>query len=171
MLGDDDGSMFFPIISVAGAGSTISIVTSGSVPRKNELVINSSARRFKKNIRALPASRSEGLYDITAHLFEWRANTATPNVSDLGFIADEVVDIFPEVVVRETITTNLDELLAWDKAQQDQEETSHPVDLGPRPEAITEVGEPMSIRYDLLVVPLIQEVQKLNARIAVLEAA
>ena len=54
----------------------------------------SSSRRYKDNIEDLDIN-TEKVYDLRPVSFKWKSN----GVSDFGFIAEEVQDILPELVV------------------------------------------------------------------------
>ena len=111
--GDTDTGMYSTgadsIGFTAGNGLRTSIGTAGtylytvSVASAVEVNINgasglltkvSSSRRYKDNIEDLDIN-TEKVYDLRPVSFKWKSN----GVSDFGFIAEEVQDILPELVV------------------------------------------------------------------------
>jgi hypothetical protein len=100
---------------------------------------DTSSRLLKKNIENL----SYGLEDVlkmSAKKYNWKRDESI----DLGFIADEMVKIIPEIVFFSTQMTN--------------QTTGVPV------------GEPLSINYDRLIPVLVKAIQELKQEIDTLKS-
>ena len=63
----------------------------------NIVVLKSSSKRYKRNIVDI-ALDSNKLYDLRPVDFEWNEKSATDGKKDIGLIAEEVVEIFPQIV-------------------------------------------------------------------------
>jgi len=86
-------------VSMSGNGLyiyTISVESAVEVNinGSNKIVKVSSSRRYKDNIADLDIN-TEKIYDLRPVSFDWKSN----GTSDFGFIAEEVHDILPELVV------------------------------------------------------------------------
>ena len=76
-----------------GGGTGTAVVHSGS----NLLLSNTSSKKYKRNIVdiALDSNKIDKLRPVD---FEWNENSAMEGVKDIGLIAEEVHEIFPEIV-------------------------------------------------------------------------
>ena len=120
--------------TASGAGnSTLKYNTSTGL-----VSFDTSARIFKKDIIDLEYGL-ESVLKMQPKKYKWKSN----DNEDLGFIADEMYQIIPEVVYLADNKINKTEL-------QD--------------------GEPMGINYDRLVPILVKSIQELQAKIVTLES-
>ncbi|MFA6170408.1 MAG: tail fiber domain-containing protein [Candidatus Margulisiibacteriota bacterium] len=78
-------------LSPAGAGTTLVVTSTG------EVVPQSSSRRYKKEIVDYRLDLSK-LNELRPVRFKWNDVSATPNQPDFGLIAEEVAQIYPELV-------------------------------------------------------------------------
>jgi hypothetical protein len=129
-----DGDLYLHNISAGAGQSTLkyNYTSTGLV------TYDTSSRLLKKDIENL----GYGLDDVlkmSAKKYKWKKDDSI----DLGFIADEMVKIIPEIVFFSTEMTN--------------ETTGVPI------------GEPLSINYDRLIPVLVKAIQELEARIKQLE--
>ncbi len=88
-----NGYVYMPSIN-AGSTSYTMYWNSGD----GRLYRTSSSRRYKHDIKdyVIDTNKIMQLRPVT---FKWNQNTATPNKSDFGMIAEEVNKIFPEIVI------------------------------------------------------------------------
>lgn len=110
---------------------------------------NSSSEKYKDNIRDY--NDSSFIYDLTPRQYD-RKDGSTKD--EIGLIAEEVAITFPDAVFYK------------------QERIYTPVEGSENNEQIMtyrQTNEPEGIDYVSLIVPLLAEVQKLNARVALLE--
>ncbi len=77
----------FPNIVASGAMSAV-----GFSGVNNQLILDASRREFKKNVQKVKQSDIGKLNPVT---FEWNDKSTTPNVEDMGFIAEEVQRVNP----------------------------------------------------------------------------
>lgn len=96
-----------------------------------------SARIFKKDIQELEYGL-QSVLSMRPKKYKWKLNDDT----DLGFIADEMYQIIPEIVFLANNSINQTEL---------------------------EDGEPMGINYDRLIPVLVKAIQELSAKVSALE--
>jgi len=128
-----DGTFYMYNMSTGAGNSTLKYNTSTG------LVTNdSSARIFKKDIVDLEYGL-DAVLKMSSKKYKWKSN----DTEDLGFIADEMFEIIPEIVYLANNKINKTEL-------QD--------------------GEPMGINYDRLVPVLVKAIQEQNQLIENLEA-
>ena len=125
-----DGDLYLHNITAGAGQSTLkyNYTSTGLV------TYDTSSRLLKKDIENL----SYGLDDVlkmSAKKYKWKRDDSI----DLGFIADEMVKIIPEIVFFSTEMTN--------------ETTGVPI------------GEPLSINYDRLIPVLVKAIQELNERL------
>ena len=100
-----------------------------------KVVYNSSSQRYKNNIRNIETDTSK-IYEIECKTYESNDIGEEEEIrTDFGFIAEEMVELFPSVVC---------------------------LDKENRPDAIN---------YQMLVVPVIAELQKLKEKVTALENA
>ena len=85
-----------------GPGTNVVASTNGTLLRAN------SSRRYKTNIRALPSDAAAVLM-LRPVGFDWRST----GESDVGLIAEEVAEVLPELVVRDS--TGRPEAVHYDK--------------------------------------------------------
>jgi hypothetical protein len=117
----------------AGAGnSTLKYTTSTGA-----VTFDSSARIFKKDIVNLEYGL-DSVLKMQPKKYKWKLNDS----ADLGFIADEMYEVIPEIVYLAENKINKSEL---------------------------KDGEPMGINYDRLIPVLVKAIQELEARIKQLE--
>ena len=111
----------------------------------------SSSQRYKEDIRDLEEDTSK-IYDLVPRSFkykDWYCDTKEPVVH--GLIAEEVVEVMPELVAMTT----------YDKLNKKAKENFE----GEIPD-----GEiPDNVRYTKLIVPMLAEMQKLRDRVEELE--
>jgi len=81
------------IQTTLGGGTGTAVVHNGS----NLLLSNTSSKKYKRNIVdiALDSNKIDKLRPVD---FEWNENSAMEGVKDIGLIAEEVHEIFPEIV-------------------------------------------------------------------------
>jgi hypothetical protein len=130
-----DGDLYLHNITSGAGNSTLkyNYTSTGLV------TYDTSSRLLKKNIENL----SYGLEDVlkmSAKKYNWKRDESI----DLGFIADEMVKIIPEIVFFSTQMTN--------------QTTGVPV------------GEPLSINYDRLIPVLVKAIQELKQEIDTLKS-
>jgi hypothetical protein len=111
----------------------------------NELHSVTSARVYKDDIHDLGGAA--GIYDLQPRRFTWNDRSGSAGVDDFGLIADEVADVYPQAVVYKDFL-GADGLPGVDGFE-----------------------EPYSVRYQMLSVLLLAELQTLNERVAALEAS
>ena len=124
-----DGDLYLHNISAGAGNSTLkyNYTSTGLV------TYDTSSRLLKKDIENL----GYGLDDVlkmSAKKYKWKRDDSI----DLGFIADEMVKIIPEIVFFSTEMTN--------------ETTGVPI------------GQPLSINYDRLIPVLVKAIQELSAQ-------
>jgi len=109
---------------------------------------DSSSREFKENITDLPNDVSEKIYDLQPRQYDKIAGAK----DQFGLIAEEVYEIYPQLVSckREAITEEY-----TDEFGQNQT----------RVKEYRRTNIPETVNYKYLVVPLLQEVQKLKNEI------
>ncbi|MFA5035346.1 MAG: tail fiber domain-containing protein, partial [Candidatus Margulisiibacteriota bacterium] len=85
------GRVHMTNLSPAGAGTVLVISATG------EVYPQSSSRRYKKDIvdYQIEAAKVSQLRPVR---FRWKETTATPNEPDFGLIAEEVNEVFPDLV-------------------------------------------------------------------------
>jgi hypothetical protein len=130
-----DGDVYFHNISAGAGNSTLKY----NYTSTGLMTYDTSSRLLKKDIENL----SYGLEDVlkmSAKKYKWKRDDSI----DLGFIADEMVKIIPEIVFFSTEMTN--------------ETTGVPI------------GQPLSINYDRLIPILVIAIQELKAEIDILKA-
>lgn len=118
------------ISGVRGVATGIANAIPVLIDSADQLGTVSSSIRFKHNVQDM-ADASAKLYDLRSVTFEY--NNDVTNSTQFGFIAEEVAQVFPEIVVYED-------------------------------------GQPYSVQYHVLPQLIINELQKLAARVAALEA-
>ncbi|OGC12372.1 hypothetical protein A3K48_07970 [candidate division WOR-1 bacterium RIFOXYA12_FULL_52_29] len=101
-----DGRVKMVNLAPAGAGTTLVITSTG------EVVPQSSSRRYKKEIvdYQVDSAKFNSLRPVR---FKWNDVSATPNQPDFGLIAEEVVEVYPELVALNN--NGLPESVAYDK--------------------------------------------------------
>jgi len=147
MVIEHDGGIFMNDLLAAGASTDLNINGSG------ELHSVTSSRLYKVNERPL-ALNSSLLYELDVKSFTWGPNSGSAGQEDFGVIAEDVYPVIPELV-------NL---------RRDQTRRK----VSGRDETVVEaVGEPKpySIRHGMLPILLLDAVQKLERRVAVLESS
>ena len=87
---DNTACYIFGISGVVGAGTTVEITTSG------QLINPSSSRRYKDNIESLPEI-SDQLMQLEPVQFTYK--TDADNRKQYGLIAEDVLSVYPELVV------------------------------------------------------------------------
>jgi hypothetical protein len=127
-----DGA-FYMYNMTAGAGLSTLKYHTGT----GEVTYDTSARIFKKDIVDLEYGL-DSVLKMNPKKYKWKSN----NEQDLGFIADEMHQVIPEIV-----------FLADNKANKTE----------------LQDGEPMGINYDRLIPVLVNAIQELEARIKQLE--
>jgi hypothetical protein len=127
-----DGA-FYLYNATAGAGLSTLKYHTGT----GEVTYDTSARIYKKDIVNLEYGL-ESVLKMSPKKYKWKSN----NGEDLGFIADEMHQVIPEIVFLADNKINKSEL---------------------------EDGEPMGINYDRLIPVLVNAIQELEARIKQLE--
>ncbi|MFA6170407.1 MAG: tail fiber domain-containing protein, partial [Candidatus Margulisiibacteriota bacterium] len=90
---NSDGRVHMANLSPAGAGTVLVISATG------EVYPQSSSQRYKKDIveYRIDVKKVGRLRPVR---FRWKETTATPNVLDFGLIAEEVAEVYPELVGR-----------------------------------------------------------------------
>lgn len=117
-----------------------------------QLGYDSSSRRFKENIVDLPDSISERIYKLQPRQYNKTCSTK----QQFGLIAEEVNDVFPEL-----ISFKRSEIMG---PCRDHEGKEYEGVVGYE---LTDIPE--TVNYRRLIVPLIQEIKKLKARVDELE--
>ena len=95
------------ILDQLGSGSGTALVHDGS----NIVLSSTSSKKYKRNIVdiALDSNKVDKLRPVD---FEWNENSAMEGVKDIGLIAEEVHEIFPEIV---NYKDNKPESVSYDK--------------------------------------------------------
>lgn len=117
----------------AGAGNSTLKYNSGT----GLVTFDASARIFKKDITDLQYGL-DSVLKMQPKKYKWKSN----DYEDLGFIADEMYEVVPEIVA-----------LADNKVNNNG----------------LKDGEPLSINYDRLVPVLVKAIQELNQKVTALE--
>ena len=86
-----NGRVHMTNLSPAGAGTALVISGTG------EVYPQSSSRRYKKDIVDLNIDPSK-VSQLRPVRFRWKETTATPNEPDFGLIAEEVNEVYPDLV-------------------------------------------------------------------------
>ena len=144
-----DGGIFAYNLLAASASTDVNL--NGS----NELHTVTSSRAFKENERTLEVDSSK-LYDLSLKTFEWTAASGSPGETDFGVIAEDVQAIIPELV-----------------SMRKDRVSSEVVDDSGQPLMVqTETGafKPYAIRMPNLSLLMLDALQKLAARVTVLES-
>jgi hypothetical protein len=123
-----EGTFYMYGMSSGAGTSTLKYSTSTGL-----VTYDSSARIFKKDIVNLEYGL-DAVLKMQPKKYKWKSN----NIQDLGFIADEMHQIIPEIVFLAENKINKSEL---------------------------KDGEPMGINYDRLVPVLVKAIQELKAEI------
>jgi hypothetical protein len=126
------GTIYLYLTSSGAGNSTLKYNTSTGA-----VTYDTSARIYKKDITDLEYGL-DAVLKMSSKKYKWKSNDA----NDLGFIADEMYQVVPEVVYLADNSINKTEL---------------------------EDGEPMGINYDRLVPVLVKAIQELNAKVTALE--
>jgi len=148
-----DGGVFMARLAT-GTGNAINISS-------DELVENTSSIEFKESVRDLEID-SEKIYKLLPKTFRWKSDATVADsvagLEDFGLIAEEVAKEMPELVHYRKPRRRVD--------------TTHP-DTGVVTSKYEEFGteKPFSVKYTMLGVVLLSEIQKLRGRIVALEAA
>jgi hypothetical protein len=79
---------------------SVTVNTAGFIPGTNELVELTSSRRFKQDIRDLE-DVSERFDRLRAVRYTPKAGYGTAGEEHIGFIAEEVEEVFPEFITRD----------------------------------------------------------------------
>jgi hypothetical protein len=125
------------------SGTAVGIVSNSGLQK---LTYGTSSKRFKKDITELEYD-SENIYKLRAVSFTYKNKPVAPR--DSGYIAEEVVDLFPQLCGYDG---NWNEKEArFIRYQKDGKDI------------------PQTVYYNMLVVPIIEEMKKLRARIKKLE--
>jgi hypothetical protein len=66
----------------------------------SQLGTTSSSRRFKTDITPIPEEESQKIQQLNAVSFRYKEHPDNPRL-DYGFIAEDVLDIFPHIVVND----------------------------------------------------------------------
>lgn len=127
-----DGTIYLYNTSSGAGNSTLKYNTS-----TGQVTFDTSARIFKKEITDLEHGLNAVL-KMSSKKYKWKSN----NQEDLGFIADEMYKVVPEVVFLADSKINTSDL---------------------------KNGEPMGINYDRLIPVLVKAIQELNAKVTALE--
>jgi hypothetical protein len=122
------GYVYFGLIAAGAGNSTLKYNTSTGL-----MSYDTSARAFKKDIVDLEYGL-DAVLKMSSKKYKWKLN----ETEDLGFIADEMYKIIPEVVFLANNNINQTGL---------------------------EDNEPMGINYDRLVPVLVKAIQELNERL------
>ena len=95
------------VLDQLGSGSGTALVHDGS----NVVLSSTSSKKYKRNIVdiALDSSKVDKLRPVD---FEWNEKSAMEGVKDIGLIAEEVHEIFPEIV---NYKDNKPESVSYDK--------------------------------------------------------
>ena len=95
------------VLDQLGSGSGTALVHDGS----NVVLSSTSSKKYKRNIVdiALDSSKVDKLRPVD---FEWNEKSAMEGVKDIGLIAEEVHEIFPEIV---NYKNNKPESVSYDK--------------------------------------------------------
>jgi len=142
-IGNGDFGAGTPIYTAYGRNNAVnSAYVSAAINGDGRLGINPSARRFKKNIVSWKESDAnlDAFLDLDSKKYQLKANGPDSEVM-IGFIAEDVV------------AAGFEELV--------------PLDVDPESE---HYNEPISIRYELMVVPLQMAASRMNRQIKQLEA-
>jgi len=147
----DDGKVRFSTIynrAIGGVNHLLSIDNAGYIG------LAPSSIRYKKNVRDL--TDTEFIYDLRPVLFDSKTDLDVKN--EMGLIAEEVDLINKKIVIyqQEDIIKKVYEP-SYDK------EVDMVVD-----HTLTTI--PQGVAYEKLIVPMLKEIQKLKARIEVLES-
>jgi len=110
----------------------------------------SSALKYKTNIVDL-GSESEKIYDLRPVKFDYK--DTSKGISQFGLIADEVVNVLPEIVSYEQIKVG--------KTPASDIEGCKPI--------LQTTSNPESVNYSKLIPLMLNEIQKLNTKITNLE--
>ncbi|MCH8205978.1 MAG: tail fiber domain-containing protein [Chloroflexi bacterium] len=137
---EQDGGIFMYSLLAAAASTDVNV--NGS----NELHSVTSSRVYKENERPLEVDSSL-LYQLPIKTFDWAANSGSPGMKDFGLIAEDVVGVLPELVnLRKDRTTIAN-----------SDGTATVVETG--------VAKPYSIRNSMLAMLMLDQLQKINARL------
>lgn len=86
----ENKNVVFSGLATAGAGTAL--VIDGS----NNVIPLASTRAYKMEIESL--KQTERLFDLMPRGFVWNEKSSTPGVSDIGLVAEEVWETYPELV-------------------------------------------------------------------------
>jgi hypothetical protein len=82
-----------PLICNLDSGLGTDMKINGS----NQIMRYSSSKRYKHDITPY-ATDIDGLYKLNPVNFKWNTDTGSPNVQDFGLIAEDVYEVYPELV-------------------------------------------------------------------------
>jgi hypothetical protein len=156
----------YGVYSNAGSNVFITSVTDTCTGAETDLYIDdsdghigpsSSSEKYKENIRDVDDADIAGLYSLRARKFDSRDGTVRDTI---GLIAEEVEPAMPQIVRYKKNILYRDVIV-----------------LDPNGKEITEqhfdrfetTDEPDGVNYSKLIVPMLREVQRLNARVTELE--
>jgi hypothetical protein len=126
------GTIYLYLTSPGAGNSTLKYNTS-----TGQVTYDSSARAYKKDIEDLNYGLSE-ILQMSPKKYKYKSD----NAEDIGFIADEMFEIVPEIVA-----------LANENVTNTEFKN----------------GEPISINYDRLTPILVKAIQELSAKVSALE--
>jgi len=151
-----DGSIVMPQVYGDTVGGTY---RDFYIDNTGKLGYLSSSIEVKKNIRDTTEQDTAWIYSLRPVMFDYR--DPAQGLNQCGLIAEEVAAVHPDIVsYKREITYGPEETDA----------NGNPSPSGDRPMIITTTGQPETVNYSKLTVPMLAEMQKLRDRVAELEA-
>lgn len=138
----EGGTYTFDQLTAANQTQYLCFNTSTKVMTYDNSACGTSDERLKTNIQTLAEERGlEAILKLNPVTFNWKDASSTPEL-ELGFIAQEVREVFPDLVVDRSGTTTIVLL-----------------------DGTVEEFKPLKLKYDGLIAPLVRAVQELNKKL------